>query len=671
MSNAFTEAWVWSIRRSPILGLWRAMRGMGRPNRDAFALLDAAGLPEPVESIIATTVARTKLWRDEREQIAKELIAHAQDAIEAGRSPEQIVETFGDPRRIARLMRRSMKRKRPMYWQLYRFSRRAMGVVLLVLLVGYGWLAVRFYTAEPDIRVNYAALLETRNEGYRDDQKSWPIIAEVGFEWAKLSHTLRQQQEERVRGVEPTIDQPGLDLIPTLDSGHPDYASIAEVVRSFEPQLARVREAAARPVFGLPLGYELVEVEWQGKSFMRDIVPAGEDEYLERSLVEILLPNLGPTRSLARLVLFDARLALREDDAARAVEDYIAAMHLARQCNSEPFLISRLVGIAIHQLCMNEIQWMVRAHPDALNRDDLARLAHIHARLADQRGIGLDTERYMFLDFVQRVYSDDGHGNGHLTAEGMDYFRHWEAMYPDPSEGDPYASLQAVSMPLSMLTSNDRETELALYSDALDRVQTAIERGPEWISGAWIIDHELEDEKDRSETIPMRQSLAAVMMPALGSLANRDYLHRQNQGGFSLMLGIESYRLATGELPESLGVLAPRYLPAVPEDMMDPGQPIKYLRSGGGYILYSAGSDGDDDNGAAPTPPKEQYNRNPESQFRLRFTQGYDPITAEPLVEPSGKPVLGEPQGPDGDWILIDTRPQPEAQPEVEPAAES
>lgn len=664
MSNAFTEAWVWSIRRSPILGLWRAMRGLGRPNRDAFALLEAAGLPEPVEAVIRTTVARTKLWRDEREQIAKELIAHAQDAIEAGRSPEQIVESFGDPRRIARLMRRSMKRKRPLYWQLYSFSRRAVGVVLLVLLVGYGWLAVRFYTSEPEIRVNYAAQLEARNDGYRDDQKSWPMIAEVGFEWAKLSHTLRQQQEERVRGVEPALDQPGLDLIPTLDPGHPDYASIADEVRGFETQLARVREVAARPVFGMPVGYEIVEVEWQGKSFTRDIVPADEDEYLERSLVGMLLPNLGPTRSLANLLVFDARLALREGESARAVEDYIATMHLARQCNNEPFMISRLVGIAIHHLCMNEIQWMVREYPDALNRDDLARLAHIHARLADHRGLGLDAERYLFLDFMQRIYSDDGDGNGHLTADGVEYLRHWGMMYPNSSEYDPLSSRQAITMPLSLVASNDRATELEIHREGIDRIQTVVERGAEWLPLASYIMREIETQKAYSAETPMRYSLVAIMMPALGKMADRYHHHKQIEGTFSLMLAIESYRLESGELPESLGELAPRYLPAVPEDLMDPGQPIKYLRFEDGYVLYSVGSDGDDDSGVVPTEENERYSQNPESQFGLRFTQAYDPMTGEPLFEPSGKPVLGEPQGPDGDWILIDTRPEPESDPE-------
>ncbi len=644
---------------------WRSVRSWFRPNKDALALLGAAALPEPVEGIIATTIARTKLWRDEREQIARELIAHAQDAIEAGRSPEQIVETFGDPRRVARLLRRSMKRKRPFVWQAYRFSARAVRFVLLVLLVSYGWLAVRFYLAEPKIRVNYAAQLEARNEGYRDDQKSWPILVECGLQWSQINYTLSNEQADRVMGLEPEQQITGMSIFPEVDPSHPDYSSIAQAVRDFSPNLAQLRDAAARPIVGVPVGYETTKIEWSGRSWTNGIVPAKPGAYEHRSLVEVLLPNLGYTRGLSQVLIFDARLALAEEDTGRAIEDYIAVLGLARQVRQEPFMISKLVGIAIHQLCMNEIQRVLGEHPDTFTRDDLTRLAHTHAQFADHHGLGLDTERYVFSDIIQRIYSDNGHGNGHLTAKGLQQLR---SMYSPPEDLGVSAvikeseSLQAMTMPLSLIASNDRATELAFHRAAMDQFQLAIDQGPEWLPLVIKTMDEIDTEDSRSEENPMRYSLISIMMPALGQAVVRDYLHEQKKGAFSLMLAIESYRIETAELPESLAVLAPRYLPAVPEDLMDPGQPIKYLRSDDAYILYSVGSDGDDDNGAAPTPSNERY-RIPESQFELRFTQGYDPITGEAMFEAYGKPVLAEPQGPDGDWILIDTRPQPETDP--------
>jgi type II secretory pathway pseudopilin PulG len=59
---------------------------------------------------------------------------------------------------------------------------------------------------------------------------------------------------------------------------------------------------------------------------------------------------------------------------------------------------------------------------------------------------------------------------------------------------------------------------------------------------------------------------------------------------------IERFRLEAKRLPQSLGELAPRFLPAVPTDPFD-GQPLRYRRLAKGYLIYSVGQDGQDDGG--------------------------------------------------------------------------
>jgi hypothetical protein len=95
-----------------------------------------------------------------------------------------------------------------------------------------------------------------------------------------------------------------------------------------------------------------------------------------------------PARKSANLLCFDARVAIREGDPDRAIENYIAVLHLARQCNQEPFLISRLVGIAIHELCISEFQWAVREDRKSLSLEHLTRLAHTHALLEGSTRMG-------------------------------------------------------------------------------------------------------------------------------------------------------------------------------------------------------------------------------------------------------------------------------------------
>jgi hypothetical protein len=63
-------------------------------------------------------------------------------------------------------------------------------------------------------------------------------------------------------------------------------------------------------------------------------------------------------------------------------------------------------------------------------------------------------------------------------------------------------------------------------------------------------------------------------------------------------LAIERYRLATGKVPDSLEELVPKYLEAVPIDPFDPDEkPLRYVKIKKGYIIYSIGEDGTDNNG--------------------------------------------------------------------------
>ncbi|MFG0244732.1 MAG: hypothetical protein ACF8MF_01605 [Phycisphaerales bacterium JB052] len=667
MSNTFTNAWGWSVKHSPLLSVWRAMRGVVRPNREAFALLEEAALPELIDEVIRSTIVRTKLWRDEREQIARELIAHAQDAIDTGQDPQRVADTFGDPRRVARLLRRSMKRKRPLTWQAYRFSRRAAGVLLLVLFVSYIAVVVQFYTSEPQIKTDYGAILDSHSDGFSEDQKSWTILMECGVEWSKIEQLLLEQQAERdmlqsQHGGEP--QDIGAALFPYIDSEHPDYQDFAEAVRDFGPRLDELRAAARRPIIGLPVGYEPVTEKWEGRNFVTGVVPAGPDDYKRRSMIDIQLIYLGSLRRLSQVLIFDARLALDEGDTERACNNYIAAMGLARQARSEPYLISDLVGIAVHDMVGIELGRQFRKHDRLFASDQLKRLAHTHARVAQLPGIEIEHERMFFQDALQRAYSDDGHGNGRLTPEGFEYYGLMTAppedfgavTMADAVTIDP--RFRAATQPLSIVFSNSRSQEQAIHDSVMDQTQVVLDRGVQWIS--LMQDAELTTEKVRAEETPMRFSFAAMLTPTMRQMVHRWYQYEQTMGAYALMIAIEAFREDHGQLPDSLSMLQPRYVPEIPHDLMDPGHEIRYRAEGERYVLYSVGSDGDDDGARAPEKAADPYSGMQEKNFDLRYPRARSPMTNKPIYGPGGKPKLAKPTGPDGDWILTDTRPQPQ-----------
>lgn len=61
-------------------------------------------------------------------------------------------------------------------------------------------------------------------------------------------------------------------------------------------------------------------------------------------------------------------------------------------------------------------------------------------------------------------------------------------------------------------------------------------------------------------------------------------------------LALHAYRDTHGAYPERLQDLVPELLDTLPMDLAD-GQPLRYRRTDGGYLLYSVGYDGKDDGG--------------------------------------------------------------------------
>jgi len=73
-------------------------------------------------------------------------------------------------------------------------------------------------------------------------------------------------------------------------------------------------------------------------------------------------------------------------------------------------------------------------------------------------------------------------------------------------------------------------------------------------------------------------------------------------------IAVQRYRLATGNLPDTLADLVPTYLDAVPEDPFD-GRTLRYEKLETGFVVYSVGEDLSDDGGMEmPKDSKERRN---------------------------------------------------------------
>jgi len=662
--SALSRAWRWSIDESPLLALAAWIVRRDRSVRAAHAALNAAELPGPIDARIRETVRRLRLWSGERVEIANEFIEHAHDALEKGHTPHEITDRFGNPRVVARLLTRAAKRKRPFAWRIYRDARRAAGAALIVLIASYAVLVVRFHTGSPSVEQNYLAQFNERRDSFPDSDHAWPVYQEVHTAWRLESVGVEREQKARADSRReqdgPFIDaksdryRAGLRLGLDITPEHPDYEETIAMHRAFRPELDRVIDAASKACVGVLYSDRSEDVHAGEGVMVHRVIPPSGDPREQGALIEVLLPHLGVMRSLSNKLIFDARIAASEGDADRVVAAHGALTRMAHQLSGEPnFLISDLVAMAILMRSVDRLSSTIELYPNLFTPDHLQTLAHDHAAARSVIKFSTDAESMMFRDLLQRAFTDDGHGNGRITSEGLELFELYGVLgdygLDHVAETWPHGFVDMVS-PLSMVLFADRRAQLARYQEIMDSIDRVLIDGPETIGRLSDLERQAVERKQGAAV--SRYLPVDVMTPAYTGVVERVYQHRMSLEAGLLMLALETHRTEHGAYPQTLEALGSRLLPRVPADRFDPGNAIRYISHGHGFVLYSVGADGKDDGGVAPTENAYKVKR-----FESRFPPRYIKEPGAPMrleTDARGFPVPGEPEGPEGDWVLIE-----------------
>ena len=143
------------------------------------SLIAIQSLPTAVAERIVEVVRRTRLWRNEQIDVARELIGHFQDGIDTGIAAEQLIGEFGNPPSTARLIRRAKLRNRRLSWQIFHGASQALAVAFVVLVFIGVWLFVRFQLSHPKIVRDYVGEMDARSIAVAKSNRAWPLYAEA------------------------------------------------------------------------------------------------------------------------------------------------------------------------------------------------------------------------------------------------------------------------------------------------------------------------------------------------------------------------------------------------------------------------------------------------------------------------------------------------------------
>ena len=335
-------------------------------------------------------------------------------------------------------------------------------------------------------------------------------------------------------------------------------------------------------------------------------------------LLDVRLPYLGEARGLARIQAARMHMAAERGDWAdytAAVEELLA---MARIIASQTTLIDYLVGTAIESLALAEVRKDLAAglidDPAAIDR----LLAAIDRQQLPTSAHALEAERMFTLDVIQRVYTDNGKGDGRLILTEV-------AGHPvlGPSLSSPGIAKYGISNAAGFVFPSRARTvaDLNRLFDPLiaDAGTPAYLRTSEFSADHFV------------ESFPRLQLVLRAFAPALGGFRQTADDARTIAAGTRLLLRLERHRLRTGAAPASLADLAAAD-PAA--DLIDPmtGEPFLYARltddpHGRPYLLYAAGADGRDDGGI-------EAEKGPAEQAFRRGRPGTDYVLNPPPQQP-------------------------------------
>jgi len=553
-----------------------------------LAILGAA-LPVQVQQLLIRVVGGTRLLADEKLEVAEELIAHFEDGLQRGRGVASMIEDFGDPQVAAQLIGNGKQRTRNMK------NRLVQGSLWLGGLSAGGFLTlvIMFYMGKPQPSVDYLAQINKPALEAADHEKGWTIYRDL---WAKHGFSegggfkstelyLMEEDGSYGRMVRP--------------SDGPAWQAATRRLSELEDLLEGFRVGGLRPSFGVPLHFDLSqysEADFRALFPNRDYdevksATPSERQLMANSLISVLLPHVQVMREAARLLIVDTRWALEQGDTERATRNVEAMLGISSQVTESKFLVSSLVGYAIHSITMGVIDECLHADV-TFSEAQLSRMhaAIVKANLEDM--VDIASERAMFMDIVQKSYTDDGQGDGRITAAGLELWEqisNTQVLSTEPEQGWDFQLVAKRTLaPTSILFMATRKQLTDKAEEMFSRMD-ALLKAEESSTAANKIDQELDE-------LSIGYTPIKLLFPAIAAARQATVRVKVNADSVLTALAVIRYEREHGRLPETLDPLVGPYLKSLPVDPFD-GKTLRYLRKDDGFIIYSVGVNGVDDGG--------------------------------------------------------------------------
>lgn len=434
-------------------------------------------------------------------------------------------------------------------------------ITVIMIWLGYWvWWAM---TATPTISVDYTQRLgELSAAAQPDGEDAWPHVIALGAALDQL--TTAFPEDDR-----PAAHRGGIDFDLLYDR-EVDYGGSPES----DEFLHRVLDRAAAD--------GLIEIVATIRDCPRMVRAWPTDG---RPMIGVLLPELAQMRQVARLRVAMMRRAAHDGDGEDVVEAVADLMALGTHLSHEPLLVSWLSSVGIRLKGLEEIRALARS--GRLDAGTLEGALELLARDADEcsPSLALEGERGFVLDMIQRVYTDDGQGDGRLLPAELANFDSTITGLP----GRPAGELGRLRNLFGVVSAN-RSLVTSRANELYDRMIAICEMVPNQRPAA------IDELHSEIQDLGSGYGILQLLIPAFSNALEVGPSADAHLGATRLILAIELHRLRSGTLPEDLAALEPLFPDGLPTDPFHGGT-FGYRVIPEGYLVYTFGYDATDDDG--------------------------------------------------------------------------
>ena len=292
--------------------------------------------------------------------------------------------------------------------------------------------------------------------------------------------------------------------------------------------------------------------------------------------------NYLPMLDAGKMLLPDARVRIFDGDIAGALQDVSAVLHMSRSLEDDPIFMGQLVSRALQAVALEILETTLAG--GSASEEQLALMQCELERAAGAPGMvnGLRGSRASINHLLEAAQA------GEISKEDL---RTRLSIFPAGGPAKAYERLV-------------ESIRFALFYGNLPNARArALRELNELIKIGQLPDRErLQALADHRVQTPKRmKSFSAWTNSYLGIQFFSTYLEDELNIEAALSCAIvavaaERFRLANQRWPQSTEELTPRYLKSAPVDLYS-GQPLRFVHKGSALIIYSIGTNQQDDGG--------------------------------------------------------------------------